>query len=120
MTRPLSRLILIQRPPIIEESTVMITLNGHVFVMPHSLAGLPFYPALAVAVLGVLYVLAGRNRVLTFERPVNVSGMRDIAAGHDLIEPVKPLRALPPAILPSARRRRRFNLLLLQFGDPRV
>lgn len=98
----------------------MITLNGHAFVMPYSLAGLPFYPALAVAVLGVLYVLAGRNRVLPFERPVNVSGMRDIAAGHDLIKPVKPLRALSPAILPSARRRRRFSLLLLQFCDPHV
>ena len=45
----------------------MITLNGYAFIMPHSLAGLPFYPALAVAVLGVLYVLAGRNGVLTFE-----------------------------------------------------
>ena len=120
MTLPLSRAILIQRPPIIEESTVMITLNRHAFVMPHSLAGLPFYPALAVAVLGVLYVLAGRNRVLAFKRPVNISSMRDIAAGHDLIEPVKPLRALPPAIFPSARRRRRFNLLLLQFCDLRV
>ena len=98
----------------------MIALNGHAFILPHSLAGLPFYPALAVAVLGVLYVLAGRNRVLPFERPVNVSGMRDIAAGHDLIEPVKPLRALSPAILPSARRRRRFSLLLLQFCDPHV
>lgn len=73
----------------------MITLSGHAFVMPHSLAGLPFYPALAVAVLGVLYVLAGRNWVLAFKRPVNISSMRDIAAGHDLIEPVKPLRALP-------------------------
>ena len=45
----------------------MITLNGYAFIMPHSLAGLSFYPALAVAVLGVLYLLAGRNGVLTFE-----------------------------------------------------
>ena len=112
--------ILVQRPPIIEKSTVMITLNGHAFILPHSLAGLPFYPALAVAVLGVLYILADRDGVLTLERPVNISRMRYIAAGHDLIEPVKSLRALPPAILPSARRRRRFNLLLLQFCDPRV
>ena len=59
--------ILVQSPPIIEESAVMITLNGYAFIMPHSLAGLSFYPALAVAVLGVLYVLAGRNWVLTFE-----------------------------------------------------
>lgn len=26
----------------------MITLNGYAFIMPHSLAGLSFYPALAV------------------------------------------------------------------------
>ena len=45
----------------------MITLNGYAFIMPHSLAALSFYPALAVAFLGVLYVLAGRNGVLTFE-----------------------------------------------------
>ena len=45
----------------------MIILNGYAFIMPHSLAGLSFYPALAVAVLGVLYLLAGRNGVLTFE-----------------------------------------------------
>lgn len=45
----------------------MITLNGHAFILPHSLAGLPFYPVLAVAVLGVLYVFAGQNGVRTFE-----------------------------------------------------
>ena len=98
----------------------MITLNGYAFILPHLLAGLPFYPAPAVAVFGVLYVLADRDRALTLERPVNISRMRHIAAGHDLIEPVKSLRALPPAILPSARRKCRFNLLPLQFCDPHV
>lgn len=89
-------------------------------IIPCPLASLPFYPALVVAVLGVLYVFAGGYRVLTFESPVNISGMRDMSVGYDLLGSVKPNRALPPAILPSARRRRRFNLLLLQFGDPRV
>ena len=120
MTRPLSRAILIQCPPIIEQPTIIVAFSGEIYTVPSAFAGLSFYPALAVAVLGILYVLAGRNRVLTFERPVNISGMRDVAAGHDFIKSVKPLRALAPAILPSARRRRRFNLLLLQFGDPRV
>lgn len=98
----------------------MVAFYRHFFIVPCAFAGLSFYPALTVAVLGVLYVLTARNRVRAIERPINISSMRDIAAGHDLIEPVKAFRALPPAILPSARRRRRFSLLLLQFCDPHV
>ena len=85
-----------------------------------SLASMPFYPTLVITVPGVLYVFAGEHRVLTFERPVSISGMRDVSVGCNLSAPVKPLRALPPAIRKSERRRRRFELHLLQFGDPRV
>ena len=49
----------VQRPTIIKKPSIIIALLGGIFAVANSAAGFTFYPSLAVAVFGILDVLAG-------------------------------------------------------------
>ena len=78
----------IQRPPVIKKAAVEVTFPWHVFTVSDTAVCFSLHPLLAVAVLRVLDILAGREECFAVEAPIDISGVRDIMPGNDFHQPV--------------------------------
>lgn len=74
---------LIQCPPVVKETAVEIALPRNVLAIANTSTGFSLDPFLAVAVFGVLYILAGMEKRFPNEPPIDVSRMRHIGSGDD-------------------------------------
>ena len=74
---------LIHRPPVIEKPAIEVSLWRRILAVSDAATRFSLHPLLAVAVLGVLDILAGMEECLAVEAPVDISGVRDVVTAHD-------------------------------------
>lgn len=93
---------LIQCPPVVEDSAVAIPLFGEIWTGPHFFTAHSLEPALALAVLGVLDVLACVQKGPALKVTVHITTVGRVAGELDDGQPaVRLLSPLPAAILPA-------------------
>jgi hypothetical protein len=78
----------IHRPPVIEKPAIKVALWGRALAVSDAATRFSLHPLLAVAVLGVLDILAGMEERLAVKPPVDISGARDVVTAHDHHQPV--------------------------------
>lgn len=78
----------VQCPPIIEQTTVTIALSHKVIAATRFLGSQAFHPALTVAVLRILDVLARVEERSAIKAIVHIPGVRDIVPLNDSQEAV--------------------------------
>lgn len=95
------RSLLIQRPPIVEDSAVAVSLLREAWISPHFFAAHSLEPALALAVLGVLDVLACVQEGPALKVTVHIAPVGRVAGKLDNGQPLiclflAFLAAIPP------------------------
>lgn len=96
---------LIERPPVVEKTAVVISLPGCVAAVADSATGFSLDPFLAIAVLRIFDILACVKQCVAIEAPVNISRMGHIVPGDDSHQTVVLSRGLLLTVQTSAALR---------------
>ena len=92
---------LIQRPPIVKNLAVAVSLLRKVWVSSNFFTTHPLEPLLALAVLGIFDVLACVQKRPALKAPIHIASMGTIARVlDDRQQAVRLLQALSAAVLP--------------------